>query len=192
MVRPVPLTLFRGDGFSGWRSLNDTIMGGRSQGHCHIGSWGLELTANLVAQGGGFVSVRSPVLDPPLDLSGYDAFRLTLRGDGRRYKFAVACADPISRASELIPGGLRWVKDFTSQAEGTTLVVLPFQDLAPVVRANPVGIPLRFSPDRIRRLQLLHSRFSDDGGKNPGFAAGPLRLTLLGIDAIRATEAAAG
>ncbi|MCP9910512.1 CIA30 family protein, partial [Cyanobium sp. BA20m-p-22] len=26
-----------GDGFSGWHALNDTVMGGRSQGSCRIG-----------------------------------------------------------------------------------------------------------------------------------------------------------
>ena len=58
-------TLFRGDGFVGWQALNDTIMGGRSQGHCHCGSWGLEFTAQVVRQGGGFISCRSPVLALP-------------------------------------------------------------------------------------------------------------------------------
>ncbi|CAM9992449.1 unnamed protein product [Choristocarpus tenellus] len=36
---------------------------------------------------GGFVSARTRNLQPPLDLSGYDALCLRIKGDGNRYKF---------------------------------------------------------------------------------------------------------
>ena len=54
-----------------------------------------------------------------------------------------------------------------------------------VVRAKPVGLPLRFEAAKVSRLQILHSRFADDGESNPGFRAGPLRLQVLSIEAIR-------
>ena len=178
-------TLFCGDGFVGWQALNDTIMGGQSQGHCHCGSWGLEFTAQVVRQGGGFISCRSPELVPPLDLRSFSALRLVMSGDGRRYKLALACNDLVSRASALIPGGLRWVSEFDTSASGTSAVVVPFTALRPVVRAKPVTMPIRFDAQRISRVQLLHSRFNDNGGENPGFQAGPLRFTLHAIEAIR-------
>ena len=78
-----------GDGFAGWHSLNDTIMGGRSQGQCQSGSTGLVMTAEVVAEGGGFVSCRSPLFSPPLDLSAQAGLQLELEGDGRRYKLAI-------------------------------------------------------------------------------------------------------
>lgn len=38
---------------------------------------------------GGFVSIRTRGLSPPLDLSAYDALRLRVKGDGNRYKFSM-------------------------------------------------------------------------------------------------------
>ena len=125
MLRPVALwpelltiLIAAGDGFSGWASLNDTIMGGRSSGECVVNSDGLLMQAEVVAEGGGFVSCRSPVWQPPLDLSSATALRLRLQGDGRRYKLAVAVSDLAGRLGDLVPGGLRWVEDFDTQPSG--------------------------------------------------------------------------
>ncbi len=179
----------RGDGFAGWHALNDTVMGGRSRGSCTVGPEGLRFDGEVVAEGGGFVSVRSPLFSPPLDLSAAAALELRLRGEGRRFKLAVACADGLAGLTELIPGGLRWVQEFGTEAEGISRVRIRFADLLPSVRARPVsglplGLPLRFDPSRITRLQLLHSRFGDDGGPNAGFRSGPIHLEIHGIDAL--------
>ncbi len=184
-----PLVLVAGDGFAGWQSLNDTIMGGRSQGSCRSGSAGLVMEAEVIEQGGGFVSCRSPLFAPPLDLSAYGALVLELEGDGRRYKLAIACADGLAGLTELVPGGLRWVAEFATNASGVSVVTIPFNRLTPSVRARPVqglplGAPLRFDAARITRLQLLHSRFGDAGGPNPGFRPGPLRLAIRSIRAV--------
>ena len=114
-----PLLIAAGDGFSGWQPLNDTIMGGRSQGTCQATSDGLLMEAFVEPEGGGFVSCRSPVFTPPLDLSGHGALLLRLDGDGRRFKLALACRDGVAGLTELIPGGLRWVAEFSTQASGT-------------------------------------------------------------------------
>jgi hypothetical protein len=84
----------------------------------------------------------------------------------------------------LIPGGLRWVAEFDTAAQGLTQVWIPFSQLRASVRAKPVGLPLRFDPSRITRLQILHSRFGDDGGVNNGFRAGPLQLRIGAIRAL--------
>lgn len=178
-----------GEGFSGWHALNDTIMGGRSSGNCRCGSYGLDFDAQVVAEGGGFVSVRSPLFSPPLDLSSFQALELVLAGEGRRFKLAVACADGAAGLTELIPGGLRWVREFGTEAEGFSRVRIGFDQLMPSLRAQPIdklplGLPLRFDASRITRLQLLHSRFGDDGGANPGFRAGPLHLVIESIHAV--------
>jgi hypothetical protein len=178
-----------GDGFSGWHALNDTVMGGRSSGRCTVSRQGLLLEAEVVESGGGFVSCRSPVFSPPLDLSGQSAFELELEGDGRHYKLAVACADGVAGLTELIPGGVRWVANFATAADGPCRVRIPFERLRPSIRAKPIeglplGLPLRFDPQRITRLQILHSKFGDDGAPNPGFRAGPLRLMVKAIDAV--------
>lgn len=175
------MEIVTGDGFSGWQALNDTIMGGRSQGRCQAGPGGLQFTGELVEEGGGFVSCRSPLFSPPLDLSSAEGLELELAGGGRRFKLAVACADGVAGLTELIPGGLRWVAEFATQAEGSTQLRIPFSSLHPSVRARPVGLPLRFDASRINRLQLLHSRFGDDGSPNAGFRPGPIAFDLQAI-----------
>jgi hypothetical protein len=183
------LSVVQGEAFVGWHALNDTIMGGRSSGACRVGSHGLVFDAEVVEAGGGFVSLRSPLFSPPLNLSRWSALELELRGDGRTYKLAVACADGVAGLTELIPGGLRWVAAFPTVEGGISRVRIGFDQLTPSLRARPIeglplGMPLRFDPARITRLQLLHSRFGDDGQPNPGFRAGPLHLDLLAIHAV--------
>lgn len=181
--------LVSGSSFSGWHALNDTVMGGRSSGTTAVGPEGLRFEGEVVEEGGGFISVRSPLFSPPLDLSAARGLVLTLKGEGRRFKLAVACADGVAGLTELIPGGLRWVHEFGTAAEGLSRVEIPFAALTASVRARPVaglplGLPLQFDPARITRLQLLHSRFSDDGGSNQGFRSGPIRLEIQAIDAL--------
>lgn len=188
-LSPPSRNLVRGDGFAGWHALNDTVMGGRSRGQCTVGPEGLRFTGDVVAEGGGFVSVRSPLFSPPLDLSAFSALQLSLRGEGRRFKLAVACADGMAGLTELIPGGLRWVNEFGTEGEGLSHVTIRFADLIPSVRARPVdglplGLPLRFDPARLTRLQLLHSRFGDDGGPNAGFRPGSIHLEIQRIDVL--------
>jgi hypothetical protein len=181
---PAPLPIVAADGFAGWQALNDTIMGGRSQGDCRATSEGLLMEAFVEPEGGGFVSCRSPVYAPPLDLSAYGALRLELDGDGRRYKLAIACRDGVAGLTELIPGGLRWVAEFSTQSAGTSVVTIPFNRLTASVRATPVGLPLRFDAAGVTRLQILHSKFGDIGGRNPGFRPGDLRLLVRSIQAV--------
>jgi hypothetical protein len=184
--RPVDLllTLVTATGFSGWHALNDRIMGGRSSGSCQAGPAGLVFDGDLIAEGGGFISCRSPLFSPPLDLSGHSGLELEISGEGRHFKLAVACADGLAGLTELIPGGLRWVHAFATEAQGTSLVRIPFSSLRPSVRAQPLGMPLlRFDAARVNRLQLLHSRFGDDGQANAGFRAGAITFTLHAIRA---------
>ena len=61
--------------------------------------------------------------------------------------------------------------------------------MTPSVRAQPVqSLPLgylpRFDPSRITRLQLLHSKFDDQGGLNQGFRPGPIHLVLRQIRSV--------
>jgi len=171
--------------FDLWATLNDTIMGGRSQAGCRLTPEGLLLEGEVIADGGGFVSCRSPLLRPPLDLSAFSGLRLTIAGEGRTLKFAVACADGLMGLTEIIPGGLRWVMPVPTEAEGTTVAEIPFKDLQPVVRAKPVGLPLRFDSSAITRLQVLHSRFDEAGSANPGFRAGAIRILIHSIEAYK-------
>ncbi len=176
--------LVQAGGFADWASLNDTIMGGRSRAGCRVTSEGLLLEGELVEAGGGFVSCRSPRLQPPLDLSAFSALQLEVEAEGRTLKIALGCRDGALGLTELIPGGLRWVIDVPTQTDGITRVTVPFRDLHPTVRAKPVGLPLRFDAAGVTRIQVLHSKFGESGELNPGFRPGPIRLLIRSIRAL--------
>ena len=68
-----------------WRSVNDNVMGGVSEGGFRITEdKTLEFSGNLSLENrGGFTSIRTRPAD--LNLSGYDRLALRLKGDGRTY-----------------------------------------------------------------------------------------------------------
>ena len=76
--------------FNDWFSLNDTIMGGSSKAICKTSSKGLSLEGSLVEEKGGFVSCKSPIFLPLLNLSNYQGFELKIEGKGRTFKFKVS------------------------------------------------------------------------------------------------------
>ena len=114
--------LFQKKEFDGWKTLNDTVMGGSSSAFCEISNSGLLLKGNIVEKAGGFVSCRSPIYKPTLNVSEYSSFELNINGQGRTFKFAVACEDDLLGLTEFIPGGLRWIKSFPTKKIGTTKI----------------------------------------------------------------------
>ena len=102
-------------------------MGGKSRAGCRVTDEGLLLEGEVVSDGGGFVSCRSSVYKPPLDLTGFRGLRLSLDGQGRSFKLAVACRDGVLGLTELIPGGLRWVSTVATQSIGTSEIEIPFE-----------------------------------------------------------------
>ena len=163
--------LFQKKEFDGWKTLNDTVMGGSSSAFCEISNSGLILKGNIVEKAGGFVSCRSSIYKPSLNVSEYSSFELNIDGQGRTFKFAVACEDDLLGLTEFIPGGLRWIQ-------------IPFSELNPSVRANKVRFPFKFKPSKIKRLQLLHSKFGDDGLLNNEFKQGSIKVLIKSISVI--------
>ena len=176
--------LFQKKDFDGWETLNDTVMGGSSSAYCEISNSGLLLRGNIIEKSGGFVSCRSSIYKPSLDVSEYESFVLNIDGRGRTFKFAVACEDDLLGLTEFIPGGLRWIKSFPTKKIGTTIVQIPFSELKPSVRANKVRFPFKFKPSKIKRLQLLHSKFGDDGLLNNKFKQGSIKVLIKSISVI--------
>ena len=173
--------LFHKNDFEGWNSLNDTIMGGSSVAVCENSQSGLIFKGNIIEKGGGFVSCRSSIFKPYLNFSEYQSFELKIDGKGRTFKFAVACRDEVFGLTEFIPGGLRWIKSFPTKKFGTTIVKIPFKDLRPSIRANKVNLPFKFQASSIKRLQLLHSKFGDDGKLNVKFIPGQIKVLIKSI-----------
>ena len=175
--------LIQGSEFSDWKSLNDTIMGGSSLAKCRSSEKGLFLEGNLVEEGGGFVSCRSPIFDKPLNLSKYSGLILDVEGEGRTLKFAIACEKKPLSVSNFLKGDIRWVASIPTKKNGVSRIKIPFKDLEPARRAKPVRLPLSFDPTCINRFQLLHSKFGRPGKMNPGFFAGNIKVLIKSISA---------
>ena len=173
--------LFQKNEFEGWETLNDTVMGGSSSAFCENTNSGLLLKGNIIEKAGGFVSCRSSIYKPSLDINMYQSFELKIDGQGRTFKFAVACQDEVFGLTEFIPGGLRWIKSFPTKKFGTTIVSIPFKELRPSIRANKVNLPFKFKSQKIKRLQLLHSKFGDEGGLNDKFIPGQIKVLIKSI-----------
>jgi len=175
--------LIKGSEFSDWKSLNDTIMGGSSRASCRSSDKGLFLEGNLVEEGGGFVSCRSPIFDKPFNLSKYSGLIIDVEGEGRTLKFAIACEKKPLSLSNLLKGDIRWVASIPTNKKGVSRIEVPFKNLEPARRAKPVRLPLRFDPTCVNRFQLLYSKFGQPGKINSGFSPGPIKVLIKSISA---------
>ena len=175
--------LIQGSEFSDWKSLNDTIMGGSSRANCRSSDKGLFLEGNLVEEGGGFVSCRSPIFNKPFNLSKYSGLILDIEGEGRTLKFAIACEKKPLSLSNLLKGDIRWVASIPTNKKGVSRIEVPFKNLEPARRAKPVRLPLRFDPTCVNRFQLLYSKFGQPGKINSGFSPGPIKILIKSISA---------
>ena len=175
--------LIQGSEFSDWKSLNDTIMGGSSRASCRSSDKGLFLEGNLVEEGGGFVSCRSPIFDKPFNLSKYSGLIIDVEGEGRTLKFAIACEKKPLSLSNLLKGDIRWVASIPTNKKGVSRIEVPFKNLEPARRAKPVRLPLRFDPTCVNRFQLLYSKFGQPGKINSGFSPGPIKVLIKSINA---------
>ena len=171
--------------FDDWFSLNDTVMGGSSDAVCRATSKGLSLEGVLVEEKGGFVSCKSPIFSPTLNLSEHKGFELKIDGRGRTLKFGVSCKYGILGIKELFldksPGGLRWVAEIETKRFGTTTARVPFNSLEPTVLAKKISLPIKFKSTSVSQFQLLHSKFGKPGELNPGFKPGKINFLLQSI-----------
>jgi NADH dehydrogenase [ubiquinone] 1 alpha subcomplex assembly factor 1 len=143
------LSVFRFDApesVSGWRAIDDAVMGGVSYSAISYVPGGRAVFSGSVslANNGGFSSVRSPSFAA---LGGGGAFFLTVRGDGKRYKFSVrtdAAFDGVSYQAAFQPPPGEWV-----------VVRLAAGDFLPTWRGRIVDNAPPLDPARTQQLGLL-------------------------------------
>lgn len=144
-----------------WRTVNDNVMGGRSQGGFSVSS-----EKNLVFQGrtslrnnGGFSSIRSGA--PQGSLQGYDGFSIRVKGDGRTYKMTLQT----SRTG-------RWISfwaNFPTKAGEWQEIRVPFKKF----KAKSFGQP--------RRNPLVVNSINSIGFMIYDKQAGPFKLEVSSI-----------
>ena len=160
------LSVFRFDApesVSGWRAIDDAVMGGVSSSAISYVPGERAVFSGFVslANNGGFASVRSPSFAA---LGDGGAFLLTVRGDGKRYKFSVrtdAAFDGVSYQAAFQPPSGEWV-----------VVRLATGDFLPTWRGRIVDNAPPLDPARAQQLGLLIANRQ----------AGGFRLALAAIE----------
>ncbi len=157
-----------------WGALDDVVMGGVSTSALQQDAEGARFTGNVsTANSGGFASVRTRNLTPPLDLSKKLGLELKIKGDGNRYKFLIRAEDTWD--------SIAYAYSFETIAGEWMTVRVPFADLVPVFRAKTVNNGPALNTTQIRSLQLMLSKFEYDGVLNPHFTAGSFTLLVQSI-----------
>ncbi len=159
-----------------WGALDDVVMGGVSASQFYLKEHSALFTGTVsTANSGGFVSIRTRNLSPPLNLQGYTGLQLRLRGDGQRYKFFLR-SDPAW-------DGVGYAISFDTVANQWLTVELPFSHFIPVLRARTATDAPPLNLGQIYSLQLMLSKFEYDGALNPHFHPGTFSLELESIQA---------
>ncbi|MGB3309244.1 MAG: CIA30 family protein [Nodosilinea sp.] len=158
-----------------WGSLDDGVMGGVSTSQVQWQN-GLRFVGQVsTANSGGFASIRTRNLEPPLNLGQWQGTVLYVQGDGQRYKW-------ILRDS---PGwdSLAYCRSFDTKAEQMSVVKTPFLEMVATRRARTVPEATPLNPAQLYSMQLMLSKFEYDGDLNPAFHPGSFRLTVhrLGV-----------
>ncbi|GFR44551.1 hypothetical protein Agub_g5822 [Astrephomene gubernaculifera] len=163
-----------------WGALDDVVMGGVSrsdmrqeEGAGEGGEAAWVFSGNVSTDNfGGFASVRTRNLDPPLDLSPYEGIELRLYGDGQRYKFILR--------PDANWDGIAYCASFDTAPGTWQTLRLPFAAFTPVFRARTLspGQAAPLDPAAISSVQIMLSKFEYDGQLNPSFRRGEFRLPL--------------
>ena len=160
-----------------WGSLDDVVMGGVSASQV-VWNDGLMFTGNVsTANSGGFASIRTRNVDPPMNLAQWQGTVLHVNGDGQRYKWILR--DNSGWDS------LAYSRSFDTKADSPLAIRTPFQDMVATFRAKtkPDASPL--NPSQICSLQLMLSKFEYDGELNPTFQVGEFKLEVSRIGVFR-------
>ena len=100
-VHPANPSLLKNPKATTWSVVNDTVMGGRSNGQVTLLADGPLFSGSLVTQGGGFVSVRTRDLVPIDDT--YHLLKLRIKGDGRTWRLCLYLATDPRGVSHQVP-----------------------------------------------------------------------------------------
>jgi len=156
------MILFRDD-FQGWTTVDDTVMGGVSDGAWTVNEAGHGVFFGEVSleNNGGFSSVRTTFA--PLDLSAYQGIEITVRGDGQIY--GVNLRDVHSKIS--------YRASFETVADEWQTLRFAFDDLRPLRKGKPVTDAAPLATTDVRMVGFIISRKQ----------AGPFRLEVARIAA---------
>ncbi len=128
----------------GWEVEDDNVMGGLSRGRLVVNEAGNALFTGDISldNNGGFSSIQYDFAS--LDVSGYQALCLGLRGDGKRYQVRVESAPRARHA---------YAFDF--QTDGNWQVIeIPFRQMEAIRHGDRLDLP-NYPGETMTRIQIL-------------------------------------
>lgn len=130
-----------------WRSVDDDVMGGVSQGGFSVTAedTGLFSGETSLENNGGFSSVRRSVDNG--DFANAEAVTLRVRGDGRQYQFRLKTDDSNSSIS--------YRATFETEPGEWITVRIPIEAFEPVFRGRVVSDAPTLVPEKIRQMGFL-------------------------------------
>ncbi len=161
-----------------WGAVDDGVMGGVSTSSMTILPNFARFAGQVsTANSGGFASVRTLNFEPPFNLSQWQGIRLTLRGDGQRYKVILRNSgnwDSLAYCASVDTEPDTWID-----------VDVPFAALRPTFRAKTQSTAPPLNPAGVCSFQLMLSKFEYDGKLNPHFQPGPFSLDMRSLAVYR-------
>ncbi len=130
-----------------WTTVNDNVMGGRSQGDFRRMEGRIVFAGRTNTNGGGFSSIRSGVKS--FRLGSYDGVRVRVRGDGRTYTFRLTTSD--TRRGRMQPSF--WAT-FETQAGTWQVIDVPFSRFHAQWRGRRLA-ETKLDPEAIDSLGLM-------------------------------------
>lgn len=130
----------------GWYVVNDSVMGGQSEGDFEQGHGELIFTGRTNRKGGGFSSIRTSPEE--LDPSKHSGVQLHVQGDGRRYTWRLTTA-ALWRGRQV-----SYWADFDTQKSAWITVNIPFSSFIPRFRGYQLDGPA-LDPEKITGMGLM-------------------------------------
>lgn len=147
-----------------WVAVNDTVMGGRSDGDLEIKDGVLHFSGNLsLENNGGFSSIRHAT---DVDLGERRGIRLKVKGDGRSYQLR------LNTDARYYQQPVAFSATFETREDDWVEVEIPFDQLTASFRGRQLS-GYDFDPSNIRAIGVLL------GDKTPG----PFKLKIEEISA---------
>lgn len=133
---------------SGWSPVDDVVMGGASRSRLRFDPAGHAVFEGEVSleNNGGFASVRAAPGD--FAVPGARAYLLSVRGDGKRYKFTLRTDDGFD--------GVNYQAQFEPPAGRWAELRLALKEFRASFRGRPLQAP-PLDPGRVRQLGLMIS-----------------------------------
>lgn len=152
--------------------LDDVVMGGASASQFDdaTGIWSGTVTT---ANSGGFVGLRSTPAGLALDCRACRGLQWRVKNPSNRkirFKFVLRDSTDFN--------GITWTTSVDVKP-GVSTVKIPFDKQVPALFARVISDATPFDKSSVQAVQVAYSKFEYDGGLNPTFATGPVKLQLL-------------